>query len=121
MPAAACFGSGESARLTATSRMLPERESAVADAGRGASAAEDGPEGLRGGGGGGREGGVGARGGGDDVPRGAGGRKLPQMAKLGRLPRGCQQCDTALLDRLKSLTTLRLDNCVTTRKWHRYF
>ena len=67
---------------------MPERESAVADAGRGASAAEDGPEGLRGGGGGGPEGGVGARGGGDDVPRGAGGPKLPQMAKLGRLPRG---------------------------------
>ena len=90
-----------------TSRKLPERESAVADAGGGASAAEDGPEGLRGGGGGGREGGVGARGGGDDVPRGAGGRKLPQMAKLGEAaPRGCQRCDAGLLDRLKRMTTL---------------
>ena len=50
--------------------------------------AEDGPEGLRGGDGGGREGGVGARGGGDDVPRGAGGPKLPQMAKLGEAAPG---------------------------------
>ena len=51
-----------------------------------------------------------------------GGRKLPQMAKPGEAaPRGCQRCDAGLLDRLKRTTTPRLDNCVTTRKWHRYF
>ena len=45
----------------------------------------------------------------------------PKWPSLGRLPRGCQRCDAGLLDRLKRVTTPRLDNCATTRKWHRYF
>ena len=52
-------------------------------------------------------------------------RRRPKAAPNGQAweaaPRGCQRCDAGLLDRVDCLTTPRLDNCVTTRKWHRYF
>ena len=52
-------------------------------------------------------------------------RRRPKAAPNGQAweaaPRGCQRCDADLLDRLKRMTTRRLDNCATTRKWHHYF